>query len=274
MGPYNTLVLSWCSLNLHCKKLFVITILKTSFEHLILNFGGLEKLDIWAAPWQNQQCGIRAQGWLISLGIHCRHSESLGQSLCWTQILLFWFFSWCCYNSHCKKLFVTLLFENSFWTLLILNFGGLEKLDEWAAPWQNQQCGICTQLRLISLGIHPVWSVWASTQSDRSSPSAQWKLRSLAIQWAHTKGWSDRKDEQYCWFCHGAAQIHIVKSCLWLCYLENPFLTVNFEFREVRSLTNEPQRDKTNNVAFAPSEDSDQPGPSLIRVSTVHVVKT
>ena len=35
---------------------------------------------------------------------------------------------------------------------------------------------------------------------------------------------------------------------------------------------NEPRHDKTNQVACAPSEDSDQPGhsPSLIRVFAVH----
>ena len=37
----------------------------------------------------------------------------------------------------------------------------------------------------------------------------------------------------------------------------------------------EPRRDKTNKMAFAPSEDSDQPGhpPSLIRVFAVHMKK-
>ena len=37
----------------------------------------------------------------------------------------------------------------------------------------------------------------------------------------------------------------------------------------------EPPRDKTNKIACAPSEDSDQPGhpPSLIRVFTVRVKK-
>ena len=39
--------------------------------------------------------------------------------------------------------------------------------------------------------------------------------------------------------------------------------------------TNEPPHDKTNKMARAPSEDSDQPGhpPSLIRVFAVHMKK-
>ena len=42
-----------------------------------------------------------------------------------------------------------------------------------------------------------------------------------------------------------------------------------------RLYTTEPQNDKTNKMACAPSEDSDQPGhpPSLIRVFAVHMKK-
>ena len=73
--------------------------------------------------------------------------------------------------------------------------------------------------------------------------SAQWRLWSdwadaqadMSLRWAHMT---------FCWFCHEAAQL----NCVW----------------QVRIY--EPEHDKTNKIACAPSEDSDQPGypPSLI----------
>ena len=63
----------------------------------------------------------------------------------------------------------------------------------WAASWQNQHNGMCTQQRLRS-----AWA-WASAQSDQSSLSAWRKLGSLATQWAaktlirlcRCPGWSE-----------------------------------------------------------------------------------
>ena len=54
-----------------------------------------------------------------------------------------------------------------------------DSIWHWAASWQNQQNGMCTQQRQISLGIRPVWS--------ESSLSAWRKLESLATHWVHSK---------------------------------------------------------------------------------------
>ena len=79
----------------------------------------------------------------------------------------------------------------------------------WAASWQNQQNGMCTQRRLR----HPpslirvfavrmkkawvlsyplsaqrrLWSDWADAQADQSSLFAWRKLGSLATHWAHSE---------------------------------------------------------------------------------------
>ena len=74
----------------------------------------------------------------------------------------------------------------------------------WAASWQNQQNGMCTQRRLRS--------AWASAQSDQSLLSAWRKLGSLATHWMHSDDaqadqslrWAQRS---FCWFCHEAAEI-------------------------------------------------------------------
>ena len=56
----------------------------------------------------------------------------------------------------------------------------LQNITIWAASWQNQQNGMCTQRRLRSaLGICPVWS--------ESSLSAWRKLGSLATHSAHSE---------------------------------------------------------------------------------------
>ena len=64
----------------------------------------------------------------------------------------------------------------------------IDKKLKWATSWQNQQSGMCAQRRLISLGIHPVWS--------ESSLSAWRKLGSLATHRAHSKVWSNWADAQ------------------------------------------------------------------------------
>ena len=63
-----------------------------------------------------------------------------------------------------------------------------------------------------------------------------------------------------------------------VCIFSKTILFVNASFDSVkykrRLYGNEPHRDKTNEMACAPSEDSDQPGhpPSLIRVFVVHLM--
>ena len=53
----------------------------------------------------------------------------------------------------CLVMFIALLFEqtNTFAQTLWDEFKS-------AGAWQNKQDHTCTQRRLISLGIHPVWS--------------------------------------------------------------------------------------------------------------------
>ena len=57
----------------------------------------------------------------------------------------------------------------------------------WAAPWQNQQNGMCAQQRLIS--------AWASTQSDQSLRCTQ---INLGVRFLHAESrlWSDWADAQ------------------------------------------------------------------------------
>ena len=49
----------------------------------------------------------------------------------------------------------------------------------WAASWQNQQNGICTQRR--------VGSAWASAESDQSLCCLHEESGSLATHWAHSE---------------------------------------------------------------------------------------
>ena len=73
----------------------------------------------------------------------------------------------------------------------------------WAASWQNQQNGMCTQISLVNC---PVWS--------ESSLSAWRKLGSLLpiertletlIRLGRCPGWSASSlgAQSFCWFCHG-----------------------------------------------------------------------
>ena len=93
------------------------------------------------------------------------------------------------------------------------------------------------------------WSDWADVQAD------------LSLRWAHMS---------FYWFCHGAAQIIQLFSGL---YPIQIFRVKNTA--AARQRKNEPSSDKTNKMACAPSEDSDQPGhpPSLIRVFAVRMKK-
>ena len=88
---------------------------------------------------------------------------------------------------------------------------------------------------LISLSIHPVWSV--------SSLFAWRKLGSLATHWVHSEDWSDWADAQadlslrwahrsFCLFCLAAAQIRILKTKKWnlavsRAYLISPAQSIN-----------------------------------------------
>ena len=87
----------------------------------------------------------------------------------------------------------------------------------WAASWQNQQCGCAPSEDSDQLGIRPVWS--------ESSLSAWRKHKSLATHWAHSEdsdqtGRMPRQSESslgahsLCWFCHEAAH---------LCLFQAPF---------------------------------------------------
>ena len=125
----------------------------------------------------------------------------------------------------------------------------LNMFKKWAAAPQNQQNDPCAQWRL-SL----VWS---------ESLLYSWrKFGSLATHKVHSVNcdqtgqmprliWVFAGRTSFCWFCHASAQIIITK-------------------RNVLDI-NEPSHDKTNKMACAPSEDSDQSGhpPSMIRVFAV-----
>ena len=57
----------------------------------------------------------------------------------------------------------------------------------WARARQNQQNDVCSAKTQISLGIHPVWSVFTDCTK---------KSGSLATQWVHSKDWLDMADAQ------------------------------------------------------------------------------
>ena len=79
----------------------------------------------------------------------------------------------------------------------------------------------------------------------------------LSLRWAH---------EPICWFCHAAAHLFSGDGCF------NAIAVLPDVFVE----ENEPPHEKTNKMACAPSEDSDQPEhpPSLVRVLAVRMKKS
>ena len=81
----------------------------------------------------------------------------------------------------------------------------LGHFNDWAASWQNQQSGMCTQRRLRS--------AWASAQSDQSLLSTWRKLGSLATHWAHSEG-SDQTERmpRLIWVFAGRTVILLVLS--------------------------------------------------------------
>ena len=127
---------------------------------------------------------------------------------------------------------------------------------------------MCAQRRLISLGIRPV-------RSD-SSLSAWRKLGLLATHWAHNED-SDHSGQmpRLIWV-FAARTCHFVGFVIrWLkSKLDRPYrrwkgTRVQIQKGRKRDKvlrTREPPNDKTNKLACASSEDSDQPGypPSLI----------
>ena len=112
----------------------------------------------------------------------------------------------------------------------------------------------------ISLGIHPVWS--------KSLLSAWRKLGSLATYWAHSED-SDQTGQipRLIWVFAGAQVIMLVFS------LGGPFFVQTLLYWQ--QVEFELPHDKTNKMAYVPSEESDQPGhpPSLIRVFAVCMKK-
>ena len=111
----------------------------------------------------------------------------------------------------------------------------------------------------ISLGIRPVWS--------ESSLCAQWVAKDLSILHADSEE-PDQTGRMLRLIRVFAGRTVILLVLSWGSSI------VNFGTPEIISVV-EPPRDKTNKMAFAPSEDSDQPGhlPSLIRVFAVRMKK-
>ena len=88
-----------------------------------------------------------------------------------------------------------------------------------------------TQQRLISLGIHPVWSESSLSACRRSlgSLATHWTQSEdaqadLSLRWAHMS---------FCWFCHAAAQMKMLQS----------FTTVFYSFLQIADLQQEHQRE-------------------------------
>ena len=96
-------------------------------------------------------------------------------------------------------------------------------------------------------------SVWADAQSD------------LSRRWANMS---------FCWFCRAAAHTDTSRTCTKCIKSQVTDRTHQGNFEQTSNTVIEPHRDKTNNLARAPCEDSDQPGhpPSLIRVFAVRLM--
>ena len=78
---------------------------------------------------------------------------------------------------------------------------------------------MCPAKTQISLGIHPVWSVFAVRFMGSLGPKlfsgGQGRLWS---DWAKCPGWTDLSlrwaDRSFCWFCHEVAHLHFPKKGL------------------------------------------------------------
>ena len=85
--------------------------------------------------------------------------------------------------------------------------------NKWAASWQNKRL-VPPAKTQISLGIRPVWS--------KSSLCAQWVAKDPNFLHADSEDLSDWADAQaelrrrwahmpFCWFCHEAAHMSLIK---------------------------------------------------------------
>ena len=143
------------------------------------------------------------------------------------------------------------------------------------------KCHVRPAKTQISLGIRPVWS--------ESSLVCLKKTRilsyPLSAQWRHWSDWVDAQADltlcwahmAFCWFCHNAAQLFLV---FWVTFWNIKLARLALLCNDVYSSGHietvfEPRHEKTNKMACAPSEDSDQPGhpPSLINVFAVLMKK-
>ena len=111
-------------------------------------------------------------------------------------------------------------------------------------------------------------SAWASVQSDQNL-----RLFSMGSKEPKVSSGGQRRRQmpRLIWVFAGARQF-VGFVMRWLKY-ECP-KQIKY-FRNCTSTTHEPHHDKTNNMACAPSEDSDQPGhpPSVNRVFAVRMKK-
>ena len=181
----------------------------------------------------------------------------------------------------------------------------------WAASWQIQQNGMCTQRRLDQRG-HPPSQIRVFAVRMKKA----WVLSyQLSAQWSLWLDWADAQADpslrwahiSFCWFCHKVAQIVFKGSraggflldaqadlslrwahmqLCWFCHEAAHFTVPSASFWvhyvqntsfliRNRCKPNKLQHDKTNKLTCAPCEDSDQPGhpPSLIRVFAVRIKK-
>ena len=67
----------------------------------------------------------------------------------------------------------------------------IDKKLKWATSWQNQQSGMCAQRRLISLGIHPVWSVFTVSMKKAWVLSYPSSAQQSLIKLGGCPGWSE-----------------------------------------------------------------------------------
>ena len=83
--------------------------------------------------------------------------------------------------------------------------------EKWATSWQNQQNGMCTHQRQISLGIRPVWLVFAvRLKKARILSYPLGAQRRLWLDWAGAQADLNFRwvDMPFCLFCHDVAQIY------------------------------------------------------------------
>ena len=96
------------------------------------------------------------------------------------------------------------------------------QFQNWAASWQNQQNGMCAKQRQISLGICPVWPIFAVRMKKAWVLSYPLSTQQRLIRLGGCPGWSVSLDAQsFCWFSHEAAQ-------LWMTYSSHALFANDF----------------------------------------------